>query len=247
MVTAKLYGRTGNRLFQKAAAIGYATTHNLNYIIDEEPAEVHMWPRPILIKEKSHSYQELQCKPEWRHRCILLDGYFQSARYFDHCREEVLKAFGYDWSLRKGWCSIHVRRGDYLLYPDKHPVVTMDYLVSATSRMEANHGVNRFLVFSDDIEWCRNSFTWLQKEIRSTSHWTFEYSEGRTEREDLELMSCCEHNIISNSTYSWWAAYLNQNPNKVVVSPSKDNWFGPSNNHLDTSDLIPESWIQIKY
>lgn len=242
MVTAKLYGRTGNRLFQQAAAIGYATRNGLKYSPDRYPYAPH-----IHIKESGHNYQELPYIDQWKNNTIVLDGYWQSAKYFDHCREEVLKAFGFNWELKQGWCSIHVRRGDYLIYPDKHPMVTMDYLVSATSRMEANHGVNRFHVFSDDIEWCRNSFTWLQKEIRSTSHWTFEYSEGRTEWEDLELMSGCEHNIISNSTFSWWGAYLNQNPNKVVISPSKDNWFGEGNAALCTDDIIPKEWIQIKY
>lgn len=239
MVTAKLYGRTGNRLFQKAAAIGYAIKHHLSYVIDEEPAEIHMWPRPVSIREKSHSYQELQFKPEWYHRCILLDGYWQSAKYFDHCREEVLKAFGFNWQLKKGWCSIHVRRGDYLLYPEKHPVVPYDYLKLAVVLIYQKTGCENFHVFSDDIPWCKSVFEQCKHNIV--------YSEGHTPEEDLVLGSCCEHNIISNSTYSWWQAWLGQNPNKVVISPSKDNWFGPGNAALCTDDLIPESWIQIKY
>lgn len=236
-VYAKFYGRTGNQLFQRAAAIGYATKHGLPYFEKDVPYALR-----ILLKEHGHNYQPLPYLPEWRNKNILLDGYWQSARYFDHCREEVLKAFGYDWSLKEGWCSIHVRRGDYLLYPDKHPVVTGEYLQRAIQYIYKHTVVDKFMVFSDDIPYCKTIFNVLEY-----CGFTFEYSEGRTAEEDLILGSCCEHNIISNSTFSWWQGYLNQNPDKVVISPSKDNWFGPGNKHLNTSDLIPESWIQIKY
>jgi len=232
-VFAKQYGRTGNQLFQKAAAIGYAMKHGIQY------NTTNIRRQGIMIKENGHQYQD---PPFYPNTNIILDGYWQSARYFDHCREEVLKAFGYDWSLKEGWCSIHVRRADYLLYPDKHPVITEDYLDQAVWHIIKNTDIRRFLVFSDDIEYCRDFVS-----RRMYANCIVEFSEGRTPEEDLVLGSCCEHNIISNSTFSWWQAYLNQNPDKVVISPSKDNWFGPSNGHLDTSDLIPESWIQIKY
>lgn len=242
MITTKLYGRLGNQCFQKAAAIGYGIKHGIPYVVDEEPAEVHMWPRPIVIREKTHAYQELAFKPEWRNRCIVLDGYWQSEMYFSHCREEVLNAFGLNWPHRAGVCSIHVRRGDYLLYPDKHPVVSNEYLQQAIRYISKHTGIHQFMVFSDDIPYCKSIFS-----VLDYCGFVFDYSEGRTEKEDLELMSGCEHHIISNSTFSWWAAFLDQNPNKVVISPSKDNWFGPGNASLCTDDIIPESWIQIKY
>lgn len=236
-VYAKQYGRLGNQLFQKAAAIGYAMKHGLVYDIESYRPRfgnylIHH------IRESAHNFMPLPAPaPAAKH--VILEGYFQSEKYFDHCREEVLKAFGFNWELRQGWCSIHVRRGDYLLYPDKHPVVPYDYLKLAVVLIYQKTGCENFHVFSDDIPWCKSVFEQCKHNIV--------YSEGHTPEEDLILGSCCEHNIISNSTFSWWQAWLGQNPNKVVISPSKDNWFGPGNAHLDTSDLIPESWIQIKY
>lgn len=235
-VYAKQYGRLGNTLFQKAAAIGYAMKHGLGF---STSGNTYLPKPPILIHERGHHYQELPFFDDWLKRDVLLDGYWQSEKYFAHCRKRVLQWLGNRWGPKTGWCSIHVRRGDYLKYPDKHPVVTMDYLIRAMDIMDDQRGIGQFMVFSDDLPWCVEQFSQLP--------YKFMYSTDHTEMEDMELMSCCEHNIISNSTFSWWGAWLNQNPNKVVISPSKDNWFGPGNAHLDTSDIIPGSWIQIKY
>lgn len=236
-VYVKQYGRLGNQLFQKAAAIGYATKHGLDYCLSGRPRNSVY---AIKIDEVQHNYKDLPFDENWRgFNDIILNGYWQSAKYFDHCREEVLKTFGFNWELRQGWCSVHVRRGDYLLYPDKHPVVPYDYLKLAVVLIYQKTGCENFHVFSDDIPWCKSVFEQCKHNII--------YSEGHTPDEDLILGSCCEHNIISNSTFSWWQAWLGQNPNKVVITPSKDNWFGEGNRHLNTSDLIPESWIQIKY
>jgi hypothetical protein len=245
-VWAKQYGRLGNNLFQKAAAIGYATKHTMDYSLcgwfasgwaNNSPQ------RRMLIKEAGHQYVELAAPTK---EYVVLDGYWQSERYFAHCREEVLKALGFKALTTPTNCSIHVRRGDYLKYPDKHPVVTAEYLNKAISYMIENTNARTFIFFSDDMEWCKKFVNYeLPQRYYDFCDWTF--SEGRSEREDMELMSWCEHNIISNSTFSWWGAYLNQNPNKVVISPSKDNWFGPGNANLCTDDIIPESWIQIKY
>lgn len=246
-VYAKQYGRLGNNLFQKAAAIGYAMKHGIEYnICPWYTKNTINYGHPYYIKEAGHQYQELYFHEELRYSRIMLDGYWQSVHYFAHCREEVLKAFGYPWELKEGSCSIHVRRGDYLKYPDKHPVVSMEYIKEAIYTVNCNNEMAcpkaaplKFMVFSDDIPWCIDHFSSLP--------YHFHYSIDQTPEEDLIDGSCCEHNIISNSSFSWWQAWLNQNPNKVVISPSKNNWFGPGNVHLDTSDLIPESWIQIKY
>lgn len=243
-VYAKQYGRLGNRCFQQAAAIGYAMTHDMPYVLGELTTNKVMRMSPVItLKEGGHNYTELPFQSHWKNKAVILDGYWQSEKYFAHCREEVLKAFVFPWELKEGWCSIHVRRGDYLNYPDKHPVVTAEYLEKAMDYMIGKLGYYQFMFFSDDIDWCK----YFVKHGEFAAEFISEFREGYTEIEDLIVMSCCESHIISNSTFSWWGAWLNQNPNKVVISPSKDNWFGPGNAHLDTSDLIPESWIQIKY
>lgn len=241
-VYAKQYGRLGNNLFQKAAAIGYAMKHEMVYVTCPITTMKAVNFGHKTLKEQSHNYSELPFYPHWTNRSIILDGYWQSEKYFGHCREEVLKAFGYEWEPLNGVCSIHVRRGDYLLYPDKHPVITDVYIDQAISYIRHKTGVNLFMVFSDDIPYCQEV---INSKIYPSCR--FDYSERIDQNRDLEFMSRCEHNIISNSTFSWWGAWLNHNPDKVVISPSKDNWFGPGNAHLDTSDLIPDSWIQIKY
>jgi hypothetical protein len=92
-------------------------------------------------------------------------------------------------------------------------------------------------VYSDDIEWCKTQFN---------GQW-HSFSEGRSPLEDLLAMSRHEHQIIANSTFSWWAAYINKNPDKFVVSPSADNWFAGTNKRHNTKDLIPAKWHQIKF
>ncbi len=171
-VYTKQYGRLGNNLFQKAAAIGYAMNSGVDYKFVGNPRN------PVFITENAHSYNYLPTYSPIFHmdRDVVLNGYWQSEKYFAHCREEVLKAFGYNWEPRPGWCSIHVRRGDYLNYPDKHPVVTSEYLERAISSVYYDTGVLQFMVFSDDIPYCKS----ILPNLRYRG-FTFEYSEARTQ------------------------------------------------------------------
>jgi hypothetical protein len=244
IVAANLYGGLGNRMFQEAAAIGYAEKHGYtfhnNTFLEYKPFDT--------IREEEHCYQELRQPGNWAEAAIL-NGYFQSEKYFEHCINKVSGYFGAPeiGSLRNKICSIHVRRGDYLKYPSKHPVVTLDYLLSAMEQMMQLADIRSFSIFSDDTLWCK---TVLYQNIQQT--WdggiSFEINQkANNPRLDIQNMAKCEHNIIANSTFSWWGAWLNPNPDKIIISPSKDNWFGPGNSHLDTKDIIPDSWIQIKY
>lgn len=261
MIGTRRFGRLGNELFQYAAVIGYAEKHGIEFSFPRKTNDpiwnpVHMpwlynqkWVEgreDVLLNEvwnAEQHYQEIPFKEEWRDRQIVLNGYWQSYKYFDFCRDKVISLFAYPWELKKGVCSIHVRRGDYLLYPTKHPVVTIEYLKAAVMTMLENKGINRFRFFSDDIQWCMGAGLQLNHTFRNLE---IEYSTGRTETEDLIEMSCCEHNIISNSTMSWWAAELNRNEKKVVISPSRKNWFGPDNPYK-VDDLYRENVIEIFY
>lgn len=154
--------------------------------------------------------------------CYL--GYFQSYKYFE--RDFVKWLFEPSFSLNK-WdylfngttCSIHVRRGDYLQLSNKFIGLTMDYYNKALSKVNAD----KYLVFSDDIEWCKKNFS---------GNFTFVHEVNYI---DMFLMSRCDYNIISNSSFAWWGAYLG---NGMVIAPK--TWFAPG--YRSSRDLIPESW-----
>jgi hypothetical protein len=166
-----------------------------------------------------------------------LEGYFQSYKYFQTFEKEIRKEFTFKSDILQKCqeaisqysnpVSIHIRRGDYV----KHPgfwTVTPEYLVNALDSLDPGPDAT-YLIFSDDMEWCKEVF-----------HDEFIFVEGNNQYEDLCLMSLCNHNIISNSSYSWWAAWLNSNLNKRVVAPLQ--WFAePKPLH----DLYPTNWILI--
>lgn len=172
-----------------------------------------------------------------------LYGYFQDELYFIDVREEILKIFKfkskYEESALKfissipesfSKVSIHVRRGDYLLYPNHHPICSIDYYEKSISLFGKEEV--KFLVFSDDINWCEKNFIGENFIFVNTgSHYT-----------DLKIMSLCDHHIIANSSYSWWGAWLNKKEDKIVIAPSC--WFGPEI-RKDTSQIYCGGWIKI--
>jgi hypothetical protein len=172
---------------------------------------------------------------------LLLDGYFQSEKYFENNKSLIFDLYCPTEDIKNqiknlfpdihDFASLHVRRGDYLQFPSHHPLQTKDYYEEAVNRI----GIDKtFLVFSDDLEGCKELLDFIPNKIFYTSNidWM-----------DMYTMSMCNDNIICNSTFSWWGAWLNENPNKKVISPTK--WFGPAYAHCSTQDLIPESWQRI--
>ena len=126
-------------------------------------------------------------------------------------------------------CSIHVRRQDYLKLSDYHTNLTMDYYNHAIEVMNVFH-IDKFFVFSDDLEWCERNFIGDKFFFVDDKDYLCMY-----------IMGYCNHNIIANSSLSWFSAFLNENPYKVVICPEK--WFGPKGQN--SIDLIPKEWIQI--
>jgi hypothetical protein len=266
MVIAKNYGRMGNVLYQNACSIQYALKHGLQFSIPNttndpkwNPLYLQHLANPgfnpnlpaVTIKEKCHEFQDIPFLEEYfTDENVVLDGYWQSYKYFDWCRDKILELFNFPWEMKRGIVSIHVRRGDFLKYPQKHFVLTDEYLYSSILKMEEKVCVNGkslpdYLFHSDDIEWCKD---FVEKSRRWSNFFENRmvwFSECKTEVEDMISMSCCEHNIISNSTFGVWGAELNRNPNKVVIVPSKKYWFGPSESHLKIDDIYRPEWIQI--
>jgi hypothetical protein len=245
MVIPRTYGRMGNFLFQAATAMAYAWKHGVEYSLPnttQDPVNNPIYLqhlvnprfnkhlRTVVVKEQRHGYQELKFDPSWRAGNIQLDGYWQSEKYFLNYREQILKAFAFPWRQVKGWVSFHVRRGDYLTLTRKHPPVSLEWMEKA---MKLFPGY-RFRFFSDDLVWCKSAFDRRPE---------CDFSKCTGEVQDLIQMSWCEHHICSASTFSWWGAWLNQNPSKRVVMPAW--WFTPGYQGLDTKDIVPANWERL--
>ena len=251
-ITSKLYGGLGNMLFQVAAGYSLAKKNNLDYFLyPEHSATLHVHPKSYLnsifaklqtinsvdgyeiVKERSFEYNPLHIGVDGN--CIV-DGHFQSYKYFEEHLYDIKKLFAptqevvdrltAKYNPSKS-VSLHVRRGDYVRLSEYHHNLDISYYINALDYFKDY----KVLVFSDDIEWCKLNFKGDK----------FTFVDNNSELDDFYLMSLCEHNIISNSTFSWWAALLNSNPSKQVVCP--DKWFGVKNQNLSTLDLIPQDWI----
>ena len=167
-----------------------------------------------------------------------LTGYFQSPKYFNHIKESIVKLFSppeetnsyiaAKYGNLDNFVSLHIRRGDYTKLSEHHHNLDIKYYLNAIDYFQGHN----FMIFSDDIEWCKEHFNFSPDSI---------FVEGEEDFVDLHIMSKCKHNVIANSTFSWWAAYLNTNPDKTVIYP--DKWFGPKNSQFSTRDLFPNDWV----
>jgi len=255
MVCANLKGGLGNYMFQISAALSLSLENNDIFIIDESKS---MTVHNNLLTYKSNIFRNFNfgvCnflkkydEPFFHHKNItyeknlIIDGYFQSEKYFLKHREELIKLFSIDDFNKnllgekynhidfENSCSIHVRRGDYLNHINIHPILSIDYYQKCVDEILSEN----ILIFSDDILWCKENLRFHDKNVI--------FIEGNTDYNDLWLMSMCRENIIANSTFSWWGAWLNNNENKKVFAPKI--WFGSHSNHI-TDDLIPIEWKKI--
>lgn len=230
------YGRLGNSIFQAAATIALAKRNNDTYLFPPWSDAQHFNLENCFssnirssfnYEESYYTYREIPYRPN-----MNIHGYFQSELYFNNFADEIRRIFTpkHKVEKRERVVSIHVRRRDYLQFPDHHPVLEMDYYESAMMYI----GAQKYLIFSDDLAWCRGNFIGDQ----------FEFSESNPPHVDLALMmSCVDGHIIANSSFSWWGAWLNDNPDKVVIAPK--NWFGSALAPTHpTTDLIPSDWVQ---
>lgn len=249
-VTYRPAGRMGNAMFQVAAMIGYARLHGLDYslptITDNTKWNPIYFPwlakatfdktlPSIVLREPHHHYAPIPFREKYRNMNVVLEGYWQSEKYFEHCKKEVIDAFQFPHKPID-FVGIHIRRGDYLQLPQKHILQSPAWLRDCIYFF-VERGYKSFVVCSDGIKWAKETLNPMR-----VSGAEFSYSEAGDEIADMALLSCCEHQIISSSTFGWWAAYLNPNPDKIVLIP--DKWFGPGEK-LNTKDIVPESWTKI--
>lgn len=268
-VSCQIYGGLGNQLFQIATAMALAWRFDLEPVFLDK-----VWVRlGERLEYNKTIFRHLTWKDETEFNKIgfkpfnqpsfsfceiprfeestLINGYFQSWRFFEDVKERILKDLIYlsdeDQNLvNQSWSQIqksgiviavHVRRGDTIQNSHYHTLIPLSYYEKAMNYLKEIYKDKvenfTFCVFSDDLEWYKKESLF--------SDCTF-WSSGSAYI-DLILMSRCSAFILGNSTFSWWAAYLSQSEH--VLYP--DKWFGPGNSHLDISNLHPPLWKKIEY
>ena len=177
-----------------------------------------------------------------------LHGYWQSEKYFAHAADDIRRDFSFpdftnaqnaEMAARIGEglaISLHVRRGDYLTL-SAHAVCDEAYYTRALDRLlQGVEGTPTVFVFSDDPDWAKANLPLPVEKV------VVDFNGPETDFEDMRLMSLCRHNIIGNSSFSWWAAWLNANPDKRVAGPAR--WFGEPK--MRNPDILPGDWLRIE-
>lgn len=254
MITFNTLGRSGqlgNQMFQYALLLGVSSKTGLpitftgstkrnSYLFDffdlqNYKIEEYNWTGSNTYSERTFEFDKEVYSVKTNTNFF---GYFQSEKYFQHCENVVRREFSfksdtkdvainYLKTINEPTVAVHVRRGDYLNFPTIHPQQSVtDYYLKAM--IECFGSDYTFIFVSDDIGWCKNTFS----NINGINTKFFHH--GITA--DMCLMGLCDHNIISNSTYSWWGSWLGYKEGKTIIAP--DTWFGPDCEHVNhTSDL----------
>jgi hypothetical protein len=258
-VSVLLRGGLGNILFQVSTAYAVSKRDNMDFCVDLSKYhggryDVNKYFPNILRKikvcnffnhdfffgESQHTYSGI---PKFSSD-TKLNGYFQSEKYFKEYRKEILELLSpnseiinklenrFGEILKKDTCSIHIRRGDYIHLSEYYFNLPLNYYEKSVNIIGSN---KTFLVFSDDIEWCKSNLDFIENKI---------FIDDLEDYESLYLMSLCKNNITSNSTFGWWGAWMNENEDKIVVCSNE--WFGKSLKHLlNSSDINCENWIKL--
>ncbi len=253
--TITIKGGLGNQLFQYAYGLKLSLVDKERVIFDTSFFENNGKDisRPfflnkfnISLSENFKNVQTNQIKKIYRKIIQKITGeygYYQSEKYFIEVKDQILKEFTLKNTLsapaqdivkniQTNSVSIHIRRGDYV-NNIHHPLCDLEYYYKALHHIKSNITTPHFFIFSDDIEWAKNN---LQMHDA-----TFVSNGDLSEVEELLLMSTCSHNIIANSTFSWWAAYLNKNEHKIVIAPKQ--WTKKETS--DMLEILPKTWIQL--
>jgi hypothetical protein len=213
------------------------------------PLRYQMWrltgQRPVFRREKGLGFN--QGINSWGEDSYL-HGYWQSEQYFAHIAVDIRRAFRFpDFSTRQNAemagrigqgvsVSLHVRRGDYLTL-GAHVLCDQGYYEAALRAvLDGVEGAPTVYVFSDDPTWAKENLPLPCNKV------VVDFNGTGADYEDMRLMSLCQHNIIANSSFSWWAAWLNAHSAKRVAGPA--NWFGDPK--LSNPDILPDEWLKIR-
>jgi len=255
-VSPTLAGGLGNQMFEIAAAASLAKDNNAllivnndEHILPNQGRNVNVYKSNIFSKILFDSklkfngyYNKETCDYSTIpfQKNLKLNGHFQSFEYFNHNRtyiknlfsnQELLNSIKLTYQIPSDATAIQVRRGDYHKFPDHHPLLTVDYYNKAIEKINTS----KIYIFSDDIDWCKSN---LKFNISTEYVKDEDYNE-------LYLISLCKNIIISNSSFGWWSAYLNDRSDSVIIVPS--TWFGPAliKNGFDINSLLFKEWIRI--
>ena len=255
-IVSRLQGRTGNMMFQIANGFVKSIEYNRQFVVPyAESSSRHLEKNlfrklDFLIPQSPSSVDSKHIWGPFTHGAMeapadntptVYAGWYQSEKFFGNYSSVVKDLFSptlefvnraiaeFPFLNNSVVGAINVRRGDYLTQPRRHPVVTLDYINKA---LELLPRCDKILVMSDDLEWCKQNIK-QDNLIFVNNYW---------DCEGLWLLSLCDHFIISNSTFSWWGAWLSRTENKVVIAP--ETWFGPDVAE-DPKDVWCDSWIKI--
>ena len=195
-------------------------------------------------------------------RDCYYEGYWQTEKYFIDVADDIKKDFVFKKNLSEkseqlkdlidqNTVSVHVRHGDYANLPNFNSICTESYYKNAFNYLFEHRTINKVLVFSNDITWCKEKLPGIVKEAKknalNTPEFIFvDWNTGLDSWQDMALMSYCRCNIISNSTFSWWGAWLNNNSEKMVIAP--EIWAYPRKNgyyQFSYDNVIPDSWKKV--
>ncbi|OYU80793.1 MAG: alpha-1,2-fucosyltransferase [Flavobacterium sp. BFFFF1] len=228
----------------------YGLNHfNANVLFSSEENRFSRKIRSIFSKSLDYEETDFSYNKDFyslKGNPTVLSGYFQSEQYFKNYEQEIRNDFVVTSPLKQitsntilqmqqeNAVSIHFRRGDYVGH-GLHDTKNEAYYEKAVTLVESKIESPVFYVFSDDIAWAKEHF-------KANSKIVFvDFNDASSNFEDMVLMSKCKHNIIANSSFSWWGAWLNSNPDKIVTAPAL--WFNDQD--IDSSDIVPEDWIKL--
>ena len=258
-VTGIIKGGFGNQMFIIFTSLSYAIDNDLNHsVFLREKKRKSYFDTPLyrklntfackakIFQENCFEYKKI---PDGM-KNVILSGYFQSWKYFHHNKEKILDYMGlkqliqdtlgkYDHYL-ENTATLHFRLGDYKNLTQYHALVDISYYKNALKKIEKNSKVLYFFE-EEDREEVSNKIKILQEENPEMVFTPIDT--GIVDWEQVLIMSGIKDNIIANSTFSWWGAYLSDIPDKKIIYPSR--WFGPRMSNKNTSDLFLDHWIKI--
>lgn len=247
-ITCSNFGwRLGNQLFQFATLFSYSSKKNKKILLLNASKNEHIFKcfninlvefadkiaTSRSFKETKFSFNDSLFHNEYDN----IIGYFQTEKYFSSYADVIkqiliFKEFGKNYNNK---CFIHVRRGDYLKYPNVHPVCSEQYYSSSIDIIRQKYGSNvEFIVFSDDIAACKSYQCFKQNNIS--------FEESTNAYHNLQSMTTCNCGIIANSSYSWWGAWLMNKVDSTIIAPKI--WFSAKDPApKDTCDIYCADWI----